>query len=368
MAAPKVVLRVDASLHLASGHVMRCLTLAKMIRQQGGECTFVCRELEGNMIKVLAAEHMAVKVLTNRNQDICGDFDARLGTTQEVDAAQTLAVISQTDADIVVVDHYALGERWEELIGAKDYPVMAIDDFTDRPHACDILLNQNLGVTAGHYGGGVVPEACEIMAGAQYALLRPEFAAHRAAMTNNEKADHSRRNILVSMGGMDAQNATDWVLQVLQSCTLPKGWNVSVVLGSSAPHLKSIEAAIGSLNFGAELHIDARNMAELMARSDFAIGASGSTSWERCALGLPAIIVSLAPNQDGLAQALVDAGAAKRVALNDSRALADEIECLLSDGVQRNAMACAAQDVTDGLGAQRVASRIAHFLQTTEDG
>ncbi|MEO9461759.1 MAG: UDP-2,4-diacetamido-2,4,6-trideoxy-beta-L-altropyranose hydrolase [Marinomonas sp.] len=361
MRAPRVLLRVDASLELASGHVMRCMTLAKKIAEQGGECVFVCRDLEGNMIDAIIAAGFAVNVLTKQPQLASDCIDARLGATEAVDAKQTLSAIALFKPDIVIVDHYALGKLWEDSISARVVFVLAIDDFTDRPHACDMLLNQNHGVTPHSYAGGVLPENCKILAGAQYALLRPEFAEARAL-----DFAKSRRNILISMGGMDARNATAWVLNVLDEYSLPKGWSVSVVLGGASPHREAVETQLQALNLDADLLVNVQNMAELMTRADFAIGASGSTSWERCAVGLPAIIVSLAANQDGLAQALVDAKAAHRVVLGDTMALSQKIAILTSDARARQAMTRAAASITDGHGVERVAKAITQMLVQSE--
>ena len=98
-------------------------------------------------------------------------------------------------------------------------------------------------------------------------------------------------------------------------------------------------------------------MASLMVEADFAVGAVGTTSWERCCLGLPTLAVTTADNQRQIARSLAVAGAVEVVGDAGevtADALAARIAALSDDPSRRRAMAHAAAALCDGQGAARV--------------
>ena len=233
-------------------------------------------------------------------------------------------------------------------------PVMAIDDLADRAHACAILLDQNLGRTGADYEG-LVPEGCVNLTGPHYALLRPEFAAARpAALAARATRSGPAQHVMVVMGGTDAPDATGWVIGQLAQMNLPSEMTVTAVLGPTAPHLDAVRDALTTLSCKSDLLVGTDRMADLMAGSDLAIGAAGSTSWERCALGLPTVIVVIANNQISGATALVASGAAQQVALHADSTLSATVVPLLAGGADRTQMSQAAAALCDGDGAFRV--------------
>lgn len=375
MTALRALFRVDASRVLASGHVMRCLTLARALAADGVECRFVCRALDGNMIRQISEAGFEVATLPAPPASPPEGVDPRLGVTEADDAAETIAALYGWQPgwrpDRVIVDHYALSRDWERALRPQCAHLMAIDDYTDRAHDCDLLLNQNLGVSAEDYAPGLLAPGCTLLTGTRYALLRPEFARARPAALARRRENTAGGRILVTMGGVDPDNATGTVLAALAAGALPAGWAVNVVMGGQAPHLGAVRAQAEALPFETRIVVDSTEMAGLMVEADFAIGAAGSTSWERCTLALPSIVVVLADNQEPLARALVASGAALRVAAKDSDALAAAVSRLANDPDLRRAMAQAAAAVADGNGTALVAAKItgrpAKLLERTED-
>ena len=336
----RLVIRADASQSLGAGHVMRCLTLAGEVRARGGDAAFVAAPLPGHMADAVRERGFESHLL-------------EAGLDAPADAAATAALARAFGADRVVVDHYGLDAAWER---AQPCPVMAIDDLTDRPHACDILLNQNLGARAGDYAG-LVPPGTACLMGVEHALLRPDFAAARAdALAGRQGRDLGR--LMISLGGTDPANGTGWALEVLAGMDLPAGLAIDVIMGSRAPHLDAVRARAAALP-GARVLVDTPDMAALMAAADLAIGAAGSSSWERCCLGLPALMVVLADNQAPIAAALDAAGAARRIALGEDAALATALGALIADPSRLGAMQRAAAALCDGQGAVRVVDRMA---------
>ncbi|OEU74768.1 MAG: UDP-2,4-diacetamido-2,4,6-trideoxy-beta-L-altropyranose hydrolase [Desulfuromonadales bacterium C00003107] len=174
--------------------------------------------------------------------------------------------------------------------------IAVIDDLADRPHDCDLLLDQNLYPEMKNRYDGLLPIRCRQLLGPEYALLRPEFALERGRLRSR---DGSVRRILVFFGGCDLGNETGKALEVLRAAEF-EDVVVDVVVGAGNPLRQEIESLCRSLpqvNF----HCQVSNMAELMAAADLSIGAGGATTWERCAMGLPGLVVAVARNQEELA-------------------------------------------------------------------
>lgn len=358
----RVVFRTDASAAIATGHVMRCLTLADVLRERGAVCAFISRAHIGHLIGLVrergyACHELPVSELPS-SQPLPAHADW-LGADWQTDARQTLAAIEGAPADWLVVDHYALDARWERAVRGGCRRLMAIDDLADRPHDCELLLDQNLGRSEASYAGLVAP-ACRVLAGPRYALLRPEFAALRAAsLARREGAPV--RELLVSLGGVDAQDWTGRVLEALRSAALPADCRITVVMGSQAPRLDQVRARAAQMPCPTEVAVNAADLAQRMACSDLAIGAAGTTAWERCCLGLPTLLLVLADNQRPGAHALAAAGAAVLLPDEDASfapALQRELTRLLGDASALTRIQRASASVTDGQGAGRVAAEL----------
>jgi UDP-2,4-diacetamido-2,4,6-trideoxy-beta-L-altropyranose hydrolase len=232
---------------------------------------------------------------------------------------------------------------------------MVIDDLADRPHDADLLLDQNLGRAAHDYDG-LLALGTHTLIGPQYALLRPEFAQWRGySLQRREQAQLTQ--LLISMGGVDKDNVTGRVLQVLQSCKLPEDLRITVVMGPHAPWLDEVRALSARMLWPTQVLVGVSNMAHLMAESDLAIGAAGSTSWERCCLGLPTLMLVLAKNQNTSASALHEAHAAVVVRCVDK--IKNSVFDLVDQDlflVKLKSMSRAGASITDGRGASMVAN------------
>jgi len=346
-----VAIRADASLQIGTGHVMRCLTLARALRDAGHEVLFISRLLDGNFCDYIEGQGFSVARLPHPSDaESTPDW---LGLSWETDARQTEAALGSALHSIawLIVDHYCLDARWERTLRAKVEHILAIDDLADRPHDCDLLLDQNLGRNAMDYSG-LVPRDSQIMAGPRYALLRPEFAQWRERSLSRSRWPLSR--ILISMGGVDKDNATRAVLNVLENLPKTASAEIEVIMGQHNPWLEQVKIQASQMH-RATVHVNVGNMAERMANSDLAIGAAGASSWERCCLGLPTLTIILAENQRPGAYAMDASGVQLTIGTQDQIALrlAEKLNGLdrqTMDNMSQNSRA-----VVDGLGVQRVA-------------
>ncbi len=358
----QVVFRVDASHELGAGHVMRCLALAEALRANGAICLFVCREHPGNLITLLQGRGYDVMPIPISNTELVEDAipnSKLLGATWQTDAKQTLEIIRDfTPTNWLVVDHYALDKRWENLVNGECKYLLAIDDLVNRPHNVDIVLDQTFGRQSEEYRE-LVPQRCELRCGVDNVLLRPEFDEWRAASLAR-RVPSNLKKILLSLGGVDKDNVSSRILLALDRCKLPIDVEVLIVLGENSPWINEVRQLIGMLRYRVELKVGVANMAELMAGCDLAIGAAGTSAWERCYLGLPTLMLVLADNQREIASRLTATGAAQL--LSPSSNLQEEldaaIQAFMTDPMGLQRMSETAQILVSCNGAVRLAQHM----------
>ncbi|MGP4789304.1 UDP-2,4-diacetamido-2,4,6-trideoxy-beta-L-altropyranose hydrolase [Psychrobacter sp. 1Y11] len=361
----KVGFRCDASIQIGSGHAMRCLTLADELARQGAQCFFICRQHEGNLIEVLRQQGYPVYALpledslTIESQDRSSlaptlTHSHWLASSQYRDAELSRSIVEALQPDWLIVDHYALDARWEKKLHPFCKKLMVVDDLADREHACEVLLDQNFGRNLQDYAA-LIPAECQVLCGSMYALLRPEFAKWREYSL--ERRQHNKlTSILINLGGVDKDNITSKVLKALQIKALPDYCTITVVMGSTSPSIAAVKQQAAIMPWPTVVKVAVDNMAELMANSDLAIGAAGSTSWERCCLGLPTIMLVLADNQRVIADALEEVSAAQRFDLAVLEAEPSALgHCIASVVAKMSEMGRVASSITDGLGASRLA-------------
>ena len=273
---------------------------------------------------------------------------------QESDASATLAAAEPRRLDWVVVDHYGLSAPWERRMRSGARRIMAIDDLADRPHDCDLLLDQNLRADGGAAYASLVPTDCERLLGPRHALIDPAFAVARAALR-----PELREGILISFGGSDPRSLTFHLLRALLAMA-PAGVRIDVVAGALQQSVAELQGIADSTP-NVRLHHATRDMAQLMAGARLFVGAGGTTSWERCCMALPGVVVSVAPNQDAVCRAL--SGVGSHVYLGPATEVAPQAMAKaalqLLDSPERLALlAERSAALVDGHGAERVASRI----------
>ncbi len=313
---------------------MRCLTLAAELAREGVDSVFICRADEGTSF-VNGAGHALLELPAPP-------------AGEGADAGQCGEVLD-TSLDWLVVDHYALGETWERLMYAHAGRLVAIDDLA-RPHDVDLLLDQN--VLPGHTDryADRLPGRARPLLGPRYALLRPEFIG------DPRDREGSISRVLVNFGGSDPANATALALDALERV----GWTdraIDVVVGRLHEHTDELAARCAA-HPEWTLHVQTPRLGELMRAADLALGAGGTSTWERCASAVPAVVVTIADNQLELAAMTADAGACRWLGdVNDvnADALAQELESLDGDPDAVRTMGLAARALCDGRGARRVA-------------
>jgi len=346
----KIFFRVDASLQIGAGHVYRCLSIANTLLDEHTSINFICRNYEGNLIDVIKSNGFDVFSLELRENYRVDDkllYSQWLGATQKIDAEECIDIVKQEEVDWMIVDHYGIDEEWESKLKNFCKKIFVIDDLSDRAHKCDVLLDPTFGRQENEYKH-LVKKSCKLLLGSQYAILRTEFIKLRKYCIKNR--DNFKFNqLLVSMGGIDFDNFTEKVVQVLDKCTLPSDIVIVVVVGENYPHLRSLRSKLNNLAYRSEIRIGVNNMAEIIANSDIAIGATGGSTWERCCLGLPTIQILTADNQKYIANSL---SSIKAIELVD---YIYQIPLKINKILKFNKkMSIISSSIVDGLGTQRI--------------
>lgn len=294
-----VVFRVDSSIRIGSGHVMRCLTLAKQLNSKY-EVVFISRDLSGNLNEFVQQNSFKLFELPKSNSaHVFAGYEEWLTVTQYEDAQQTIDILKKySGIAAIVVDSYAIDEKWENLIRPYVQKIMVIDDLANRKHNCDILLDQNYYINMNTRYNGFVNDNCKLLLGPTYALLRDEFYIEKKKQRHR---DGTIKNILVFFGGSDLTNETMKALSALVLLDR-KDISVNVVVGASNQYKDEVKEFCYKYRW-MNYYCQINNMAEMMNQADLSIGAGGTTTWERCFLGLPAIVIAVAENQVKIAEA-----------------------------------------------------------------
>lgn len=355
----RAAFRVDASTQIGSGHVMRCLTVAEALSLRGYECTFLMRQpTEGLKDLIARAGHKIIslnaKSAANWSSEQGPPHAHWLSCSWQEDVEEVLDV-NQTPFDLFFVDHYALDHRWELAIRKIASKLVVIDDLADRLHECDFLLDQNPSIENDRYEKKVNTRCVQLL-GPEYALLKKEFSLVRSSL--RRKFDEVRR-ILVFLGSGDPNNTTEIILNVLVGMHL-KNIQIDVIVGSLNPNRQELLEKFSGNN-QIIFHDFVSNMQTFLSDSDICLGAAGSSSWERCCLGLPSVVVAIADNQKDIAAYSQQAGIS--LYAGDYKDLCEKnieicLRKLLDSHELRKEMSARCMGLVDGNGVSRLLEKI----------
>jgi UDP-2,4-diacetamido-2,4,6-trideoxy-beta-L-altropyranose hydrolase len=355
----KIAIRTDASIHIGSGHVMRCLTLADALRKEGADVLFICRELHGNLFSLI--ESLGYSVMRLSRDSLPGPYDGAPwdGSDKKIDAVSTKDILKNhgTEFDWLVVDHYDIDESWEKIVRDSVGKIMVIDDLANRSHDCDLLLDQNYYHSSGIRYNGLVPSHCLLLLGPKYALLRGEFRDIESRPVKNGILNR----ILIFFGGVDLSNETLKAMEAVKGLNIEGLW-VDVVVGRTNPHRAVIESRC-EIWSGFHYHCQINYISELMSKADLSIGAGGSTTLERIYLGLPSIVLSVAENQEASMKDLSDDQYILYAGKNtdvDGDTLKIVLESLNRYELINMATRC--REMVDGRGVERVVEKMCEMM------
>lgn len=334
---------------------MRCLALANALAARGAQCQFVSRHLSDVLANRIRGAGHETRMLPSRGFDLEKGRDAGahadwLGTTWQVDAADTAALIGSS-CDWLVVDHYALDSRWHDAMRGKTRHILAIDDLADRMLACDALLDPNYRRSGSDPFLSLVPRECRRFSGPRMALLHPSFSDANARARVRDTARHAFVYFSVAPAEFHVT-----VLDALSRTNL----TADLVGAPSVINDQQLADHVAVRAGQIRLHGPQPSLLPFMERADLAIGPVGSSTWERFATGLPTLAVTIAHNQEAIAR---DLAADDLIELLGPLELITVDACLASleklmDSGRMARMSQRTRALCDGRGAARLADAL----------
>lgn len=345
----RILFRVDASSLIGGGHLVRCLSLATELKAMGGQCEFAVCHQAVSAIPWFSDAGFPITYIPNHLLE---------------DELAEAKFISDTcgQCHICIVDHYERGVDFEEAARSWAGLVVAIEDIPARRHVADVVIDPTFGRRTEEYG--IVASAAEILAGAAYTLLRRAFAdAREAAIERRTRQEGNIRRVLIAFGASDPENYTSHAL--MQLMELPE-IGIDVLIGSLHPQAAKFARLADSSGGRLRVWQGREDVDGLMLECDLAIGGAGGQSWERCCLGLPCLLVEMAPNQRDVAAAITQNGAGillgadiEAMSLHLMPAMLD----LVANPQKMMNLSNAAFKLCDGQGAQRAAKVLLQLHQ-----
>ena len=336
-----LLLRADASPQIGLGHVMRCLSLAEPWVRGGS----TVKLLSSAPSSAVAARASGLGI------EVC-ELAALPGS--EADREETCALANSVNATWVVLDGYHFGADFQRTLKLRRLRQLVFDDTADLAYfAADFVLNQNLGASPAMYSRR--DPGTRLLLGPSYVQLRGEFT-RRADLRDAGSAfpPEAPLRLLLTLGGSDPENHT-W--QILTALGGVSNLEFDVIIGPANPHVGAWQALRATADPRITVHINPPDLPGLMARSNLAICAGGTTAWELCFLGVPLLVLALEENQRSNAELLMNTGAARGLGwvreLTTSR-LVEEVRQLMADAAARADMGKCGRALVDGLGSERV--------------
>lgn len=358
----KICFRVDSSFEIGSGHTMRCITLALTLQKQyNADCYFITRPLDGNMDAAIRQNGFRVLSLRVTRDVSYGDHPNApkhafwLNANWELDAELTRSYLCEIDADILIVDHYALDKEWERLLAElKNLEIVILDDLADRPHIGQLLVDYTVNRKNNDYSE-LVNKNCKLLTGFRYVILRDEFSHGRK---RPNVASGSKTNIFVNMGGVDSNNQTQNLMEALSAIGDRDDIKFLIVTGSQYRYSLALAEYMKDNFVDYEIFKNVKNICQIMRSSDLAISAMGSTTWELMSQGVPCLLLPIAENQErhlreiernNFAEVIIDASKSRIV---------EKTKYFIQNVTRRRFLSAKSFKTIDAKGATRVANAL----------
>jgi len=350
--------RVDVAKHIGTGHLQRCLTLARELKKMSISSIFFVREYDKELLSLIVISGFTYYIIGYAaSEDISEDHLNWLGVSQEQDAQEFINAVTKQHIDMIVIDHYSIDSTWENIVkNAISLPIAVIDDLANRKHTCDLLIDQNYWPKLNSRYDDLVSGHCSRLLGPKYSLLRDEFVSLRESKA--QKPSDELKTILVNFGGVGNMQVWKIFLPALVKYNKFKFHVITGKLPSEdLAYCKNIVKQFKHIF----LEEQTDQMSSLMKVSDFALGACGSTVWERFCLGLNSALIDVADNQKDLVhylheKDLVDyLGSLNTITVGS---ICDYLEQLSIESIKCQARTVNIMNLVDGMGAARVAKNI----------
>lgn len=349
----KVGFRVDASYQIGSGHLVRCLSLAKELREKNIESIFITKKNKGDLISLIIKNKFKFTIINYKkksNDDLLN---------WKLDAIETAKKIKNKGITHLIIDHYGIEKKWEEYLNDFVNKIIVIDDLADRKHFCDILIDNSLPKK--NYLK-LVPSHSKILVGPEFIFLDKSFIEERSKMKKIENEKEEKKHIFyVSYGASDITQETIKTIIALKKLKNKISFEAKIIVGKNNKQKKKIKELCYKDKKNFSYFEQPFNVANIMSKCSIGIGSPGTTTWERCFMGLPSILISVAENQIKIGNACNDLNIAMYVG-NSAKISSDSLRKIIMRFLQspkkilefkKNGL-----KVVDGYGTKKVLNSI----------
>ena len=329
-----IVFRNDSSFKIGTGHTRRSLSLAVHLKSLGANCKFVCRNDPGNINDLVRSCNIPlIEFNNNRIED-------------EINAVR--GAFNEENLDWIIIDSYLIDIETETALRPHVSKILVIDDFSDRHHDCDLFLNPSIGTEK--LTRSLLPVGCQILLGSKYAMVSEKFIQQsKVPRVQKEKV----KNVMVFFTSGDDNGETLKALEGLKDL----GFKITVVLNDECKTNRTVSNMCTAKNWTIYNYVE--NMSDLIGSVDLVVGSGGSSNFERCLLGVPAIVSALSEDQINIAEQLSEIGAVIYLGPSKTVATKDYENAVVSlTSKKLKEMSIAGQQLIDGLGVERVSQCI----------
>lgn len=329
-----IYIRTDGNSKIATGHLVRCLCIAQALENSGKKVCFLVSDTDSETllrdlsvsvfqgysfsfdVKVLETarynqlelEISELKTLLTK-KSVISDSESPTAKKTAISESETILTnkttisVSETflpDKPVILVDSYYVTPVYLDSL-RKFAKTAYMDDLRSFNYNVDLVINYDVIPPSKEMEyKQAYTNAASALLGAQYTPLRRQF------QNQNISLREEIRNILITTGGSDPYHFTETLVSYFLSLNFT--FNFHVVVGRLFTNTGALEE-LAKLNPSVHLHYNVSDMAALMKQCDYAISAAGTTLYELCALGIPAISFTMADNQVIMAETFSETGA-----------------------------------------------------------
>ena len=347
--------RVDAGIEIGDGHFLRCLTLANRLKNKNNQIIFISNKLPKHFVEKIKRSNFKIYKIngyTHIQEEKLGKKIKKQLINNDLVETKKIIEKYKNSTNWLIIDHYGIDYFWEKNVRKNIEKIIVIDDLANRKHTCDILIDHNFYKNMKKRYTKLIPNHCKQFIGPKFTLLRPEFYNAR----KNLKRKKQFKRILISFGGSDPSNETKKALLAIDD--LDEKYTVDVIVGTSNPNKKEIMKLCSKISL-CNFYEQVENISKYMKKADLAIGAGGTSTWERCCLGLPTIVTSLSKDQEKINENLsrigcvINLGIAKKSTKSDYIKILKEIDSKRLKEISKKCLL-----LVDGEGVKRTVSKI----------
>lgn len=335
-----IYIRTDANPEIASGHIMRCLSIAEAAKKLGEDSTFILADAHAiELINKKGFQHIVLGTKWNAMED---------------ELPILINIIKKLHIQKLLIDSYVVTYDYLNCVN-KEAAVFYIDDLDAfRYPVAGIICYSSCWE---HFKYEKKYPNTKLFLGSQYIPLRKEFCKTKPKNYLAEKDTHS---LLLMSGGSDKKNIMGSIMSKLN---LKKFSQINVICGMFNDHYDRLISDYYAVD-NVFIHSSTQEIHKYMKNADFAISAGGTTLFELCACGTLTTAFSIAENQIENSKILHDKGILRYSGDAAAKHLVDRIindlELYISLPVEdKQRISDRMRNYVDGMGAYRIARELA---------